>query len=151
MRPRKIVVAGTAVLLRLASGTAFAYFTSSGAGAATASTAAMATVTVAATAGTPSTPLYPGGTGDVTLRVTNPNAYTVTLISVTAATGSISASNSCAPTGVTFTAQTGLTISIAASGTTQVDLPAAASMSAAAANSCQGATFSIPVTVTVRK
>ena len=41
----------------------------------------MLTVTVAATAGTPSTPLYPGGTGDVTLRVTNPNAYAVTLVS----------------------------------------------------------------------
>jgi hypothetical protein len=151
MRCRKITLAGVAVLLSLASGTAFAYFTTSGAGAASASTGTMLTVTLAATAGTPSTPLYPGGTGDVTLRVTNPNGYVVTLVSVAGTGGTITASNGCSPTGVTFTDQAGLNIPIAASGTTQVDLPGAAAMDATSANACQGATFSIPVTITVRK
>jgi hypothetical protein len=151
MRYRKITLTGAAALLSLASGVAFAYFTSSGTGSASASTATMATVTVAASAGSPGTPLYPGGTGDVSLRVTNPNAYAVTLVSVAGTGGTITASNGCSPTGVTFTDQTGLNIPIPASGTTQVDLPGAAAMNVTSANTCQGATFSIPVSITVRK
>ena len=151
MRYRKLTLAGIAALLSLTAGAAFAYFTSSGTGSAAASTGTMLTVTVAATAGTPGTPLYPGGTGDVTLRVTNPNAYPVTLVGVAGTGGTITASNACSPTGVTFTDRTGLSTPIAASGTTQVDLPGAAAMNTTAANLCQGATFSIPVTITVRK
>ncbi len=151
MRRRKLLLlAAVAVVLSLGSGTAYAYFTSSGSGSRSASTATMLTVTVAATAGTPGTALLPGGSGDVTLQLTNPNSFVVRLISVTG-NGAITASDGCSPTGVTFTDQTGLSIAIAASGTTQVDLPAAAAMSVTSANACQGTTFHVPVTITVRK
>jgi hypothetical protein len=150
MRFRKSLVAAAAVPVSLGAGVAFAYFTSTGSGTAAASTAAMQAVTVAAATGTPSNPLYPGGTGDVVLKVTNPNSYAVTLVRV-AGSGTITAGNGCSPTGVTFTDQTGLSIPIAASATTQVDLPSAAAMQATSASTCQGATFSIPVTITVQK
>ena len=92
MRYRKTLLAAAAILLSLGSGTAFAYFTSAGTGTASASTGTMLTVTVAATAGPPSALLYPGGTGDVALQVTNPNNYAVTLVSVVATGGTITAS-----------------------------------------------------------
>jgi hypothetical protein len=110
-------------------------------------------VTVAAATGTPSTPLLPGGTGDVILNVNNPNAYAVTLVSVSG-NGTITADgghSGCTTTGVTFNNQSGLTINIPASTTTAVDLPGAASMSTASLSACQGATFSIPVSITVHK
>jgi hypothetical protein len=54
----------------------------------------------------------------------------------------------CTTTGVTFTDQTGLTLDVAASTATQFTLNGAASMSNASLNACQGATFTIPVTLT---
>jgi hypothetical protein len=150
MRYRTILVTLAAVTVSLGSGAAYAYFTSSGTATRSGSTGAL-TVTLAATVGLPSSALYPGGTGDVTLEVTNPNSFAVTLVSVMPAAGTVTASNGCSPTGVSLTSQTGLSIPIAASGTTQVDLPGAASMSNASANACQGATFSIPVVITVQK
>ena len=54
----------------------------------------------------------------------------------------------CTTTGVTFTDQSGLTLDIAASTSTQFTLNGAASMSNASLNACQGATFTIPVTLT---
>ena len=149
MRHRAVLVAATALAVSAGSATAYAYFTASGSGGAAASTGALQTVTVAATAGTPSGELVPGGNADVSLRVTNPNGFAVTLVSVTGS-GAITASNSCSPTGVTFTDQTGLSISIP-SGTSQVHLSGAAAMSPASADACQGATFTIPVTIVVHK
>jgi hypothetical protein len=103
---------------------------------------------------TPSAPLLPGGSGDATLKVNNPNSFAVTLLSVTPATGTITpdgSHSSCTTTGVTFTSQTGLKITIPAASTQAVDLPSAVSMSTASSAGCQGATFSIPVTITVQK
>jgi len=53
----------------------------------------------------------------------------------------------CTTTGVSFTDQTGLSISVPASGQTQTTLSGAATMSNASLNACQGATFTIPVTI----
>jgi hypothetical protein len=57
----------------------------------------------------------------------------------------------CTTTGVTFADQAGLNTAIAGSGTTLVHLPGAAAMSTASSNGCQGATFSIPVSISVRE
>jgi D-arabinose 1-dehydrogenase-like Zn-dependent alcohol dehydrogenase len=57
----------------------------------------------------------------------------------------------CTTTGVTFTNQTGFSSTIGASGTTLVHLPNAASMDATSSSGCQGATFSIPVSITAHK
>jgi hypothetical protein len=156
MRRRFALVIGTTVLLTLGllAGSAYAYFRSSGAGFGSGSTGALAAVTVVATTSTANTPLLPGGgPGDVILHVDNPNAFAVTLVRVTG-NGTITADAghpSCTTTGVTFTDQTNLQVGIPASNASfQVDLAAAASMNLASSNGCQGATFSIPVKITVR-
>ena len=151
---RRLLLIGTLVLL--VAGTASAYFTSSGSGAASRTAGTMQPVTVTALVGgdTPSSVLLPGTTGDVILRVNNPNSYAVTLQSVMSGPGSLTADSghpNCTTSGVAFNNQTGLSTTIAASGTTLVDLPGAASMSTTSSNGCQGATFSIPVTITVQK
>jgi len=155
MRRRRRLVSVLAIVGVLAVGAAaWAYFTSSGSGSAHASTGSMSTVTLNAAAGTPSTPLYPGGTGDVSLEVNNPNAYAVTLVSV-AGHGTITPDaghSGCTTTGVTFTNQTGLNTTIPGGATNdQIALPGAVSMSSLSSSGCQGATFSIPVTITVDK
>ena len=70
-RATVILVASTTGLFGIA--TASAYFTASGSGSASASVGTVS-VSVSAVTGTPTTPLIPGGTGDVTLKVTNSNA-----------------------------------------------------------------------------
>jgi hypothetical protein len=156
LRRRGLVLAAVAVLAAIAAAVASAFVTTDGSASGSGSTGTLQAVTVTAFTGgdAPSSSLLPGGSADVILRVNNPNSYAVTLISVTAGPGSITADSnhgSCSPASVTFNNQTGLATSIAASGTTLVDLPSAASMSTSAANGCQGATFAVPVTITVRK
>ncbi|HTX28905.1 MAG TPA: hypothetical protein VME19_18035 [Streptosporangiaceae bacterium] len=152
-RPLLLIAPAVCVAVGLASGAAYAYFTSSGTGTGSASVGIMQTVTIASATVSPSTPLLPGGSGDVTLEVTNPNAFDATLVSVAGA-GTITADSGhpgCTTTGVTFTDQTGLSTDIPADSTTEINLPGAASMSAASSPGCQGATFSIPVTITVQQ
>jgi hypothetical protein len=94
--------------------------------------------------------LYPGGTGAVKVKVTNPNAFAVTITGVTGAGTIVSDKGAgCdASTGVTFTNQTGLSLALAAGATTVFSLPGAAAMSNSSVTSCQGGTFTIPVTLT---
>ena len=133
---------------------AFAAFTAKGQRQSSASTSPFHPVTVAALAGgdNPSSTLQPGGQGDVILRISNPNTFAVTLVSVSA-NGTVTASGSgaCTTIGVSFTNIAGLTMPIAAAGTTLVHLAGAASMSATSSSGCQGATFSIPVAIVVNK
>ncbi len=155
MSTKRRVVSVLAVVGVLAvGGAAYAYFTSSGSGSGHGTTGTMSTVTLSATAGSPSTPLYPGGSGDVSLEVNNPNSYPVTLVSVSG-NGTItpdSGHSACTTTGVTFSNQSGLSTNIPASTTNYpVHLSGAVSMSTSSSNGCQGATFSIPVTITVDK
>ena len=70
---RRLVSVLTVVGVLAVGGTAYAYFTSSGSGSGHATTGTMSTVTLSATAGSPSPPLDPGGSGDVSLEVNNPN------------------------------------------------------------------------------
>jgi hypothetical protein len=150
-----MVGAAVALLIGITGGAASAYWSSIGSGSGPASTGTLQPVTVTAFVGgdAPSSTLIPGGSADVVLRVNNPNAYTVTLVSASG-NGSITPDAShaaCTTTGVTFSNQSGLSSPIAASGTTLVDLPGAASMGITSSNGCQGATFSIPVSITVQK
>jgi hypothetical protein len=146
--------AAAAVIIGLSGGAAYAYFTSSGSGSGVATTGSMETVTIAAiTSQTPNTALLPGSAGEVVVNVHNPNAFAVSLVSVVA-DGSISVSGglggcTVANSGVSFTSQNGLSVPIPATTTKLVRLAGAASMSSTSANGCQGATFSIPVTITV--
>jgi hypothetical protein len=157
VRVRRRVQGGVAAFVAIFSAfvgvtAASAYFTAAGAGHGQAHVGTLS-VTVSATTGTPSTPLIPGGTGDVALQVVNPNSFAVTLKAVTGS-GTITPDAghaTCAPTGVSFTDQSALSINVPANSTTPVALTGAASMSTLSANGCQGATFTIPVTIGVRK
>ncbi len=156
VRRRRLVALLTAAAVLAVGGAVWAYFTTSGSGAGHGSTGTMSTVTLNATAGTASTPLYPGGTGDVSLEVNNPNAYAVTLVSVALKTGGTITADAghsgCTTTGVTFANQTGLSTTIPAGASAdRIDLAGAVSMNSSSLNACQGATFSIPVTITVQK
>lgn len=156
MRNRRFMLAVSAACLAagLGAGAAYAYFTSSGSGSGGASVGSMQTVTLAAATAAPTTPLLPGGAaGEVTLEVDNPNSFPVTLVNVTQS-GTITADSghsSCTDTEVTFTNQTSLGQTIPASSTVKVDLPGAVAMGQASSPGCQGATFSIPVTITAQK
>lgn len=149
-----LIMSAVGLIIGLGSGVAYAYFTSSGRGTGSASIGTMQPVTLVSATVAPSTLLLPGNTGDVTLKVNNQNSFAVTLVSVTGTGGTITADTGhpgCTTTGVTFTNQTSLNTSIPASTTATIDLPGAASMSTASSVGCQGATFSIPVTITVHK
>ncbi len=149
-----LIVPASCVAAGLASVAAYAYFTSTGTGPGSASVGTAATVSISSATVSPTTHLLPGGSGDVTLQVTNPGAFAVTLVSVTGTAGAITADSGhsgCTTTGVTFTSQTGLSTVIAPDSTAAIDLPGAAAMSTASSPGCQGATFSIPVTITVQQ
>ena len=93
--------------------------------------------------------LYPGGTGDVYIKVTNPNPFGVTITSVTGA-GTITSDKGAAcdaATGVTFTNATGLSQAVAAGATVTFFLANKLAMSNASDNSCQGAIFTAPITL----
>jgi hypothetical protein len=147
-----IVLSAAGLITGLSAGAAYAYFTTPGNGIGSAAVGSMQAVTIAATTATPGNPLLPGGSGDVTLEVTNPNPFPVTLLSVTSS-GTITADAShpgCTTTGVTFS-QTTVNKAIPASSTTTIDLKGAAAMDTTSSDGCQGAAFSIPVTITVQK
>jgi hypothetical protein len=149
---RTVLAAAVAVVFVAGlAGAAHGFWRTSGSGSATATSATLETVTVeATTAADTASRLQPGGTADVVLRVHNPNPYAVQVVSV-ALTGAVTAEGGigpCATTGVTFTDPgSGATL---APGTQVLVLAGAASMGSAADSGCQGATFHIPVTLTVR-
>jgi hypothetical protein len=143
-----------AVLTILASltvvGLVYAAWTTNGTGSAYSKAGtAQALTTVDVSASTSAT-LYPGVTGDVLIKLSNPNPYQVTVTAVTGS-GSITPDaghSGCTTTGVSFTDQSGLSLVVPASGVLQTTLTGAASMSNASLNACQGATFTIPVSLT---
>jgi hypothetical protein len=145
----RIIGAGVTLVVLAAVGLAYAAWTSSGSGSgyAKAGTAQQLT-TVDVSANTTAT-LYPGSNGNVRIKIANPNPYPVRVTDITG-NGAITADAghaSCVTTGVTFTDQTGQTIDVAANGATETTLTNAASMSNASDNGCQGAVFTIPVSL----
>jgi hypothetical protein len=151
---RKLAVALIATMLGIV-GLVYAAWTTNGTGDAYAkagTAAAIGTIDVSAST---IASLYPGVSGDVLIKLDNPNPYSVTVTAVTG-NGSITADaghSGCTTTGVTFTNQTGLSLVVpakagAVNGTLQTSLTNAASMSNASLNACQGATFTIPVSLT---
>jgi hypothetical protein len=155
LRRRVVLLAAvTALIASLGGGAAYAYFKSTGSGNAGGNSGTLGPVTLT-TAATPTKPLVPGGSGDVTLTINNSNTFNVSLVSV-ALNGTITAVGNAtcsASTGVTFTPYGPPSPVITLTpGTNHVDLPAAASMSpTGSVSACQGATFSIPVEITVQK
>lgn len=147
------IAVGVAATSLLGTGIAYAYWSSEGAAASSAGTATL-TITAPALSGeTPNSTLYPGGSADVIVKLSNPNSFPVQIVSITA-TGDAQAHNGCSPTGVHFVPPVDFSapqFSLAANQSTVLHLAGAMSMTTDSASTCQGQTFSLPVTVTVRK
>jgi hypothetical protein len=146
---KRLTVASVMVGAMLAASVAFAAWTATGSGHGYAKAGtAQALATVDASASTAAT-LYPGATGHVKITISNPNSYPVRVTSVTG-NGAITSDQGAAcdaSTGVTYADQTGLSLDVAAGGSQTFTLTGAVSMSNASDNSCQGAVFSIPVSL----
>jgi hypothetical protein len=150
---RRLIFAAVTVMALGIVSLGYAAWTSSGNGSgfAQASTAkALTSLSVSAT----SASLYPGATADLQLNLNNPNPYPVKVTDVTG-NGAITADAAHAtcgqdaqhPTGVSYTDQHNLNITVPANSSTQVALSNSIAMTNASDNSCQGATFTVPVSL----
>jgi hypothetical protein len=147
--PRRWPVIAVVAAGALLTGVAIAAWVVSGSGSGYAKAGTASALTLGDASASTTADLYPGVSGSVKLSITNPNAFAVRVTTVTG-TGAITSDKGAAcnaATGVTFTNQTGLTLDLAAGATTTFTLAGAVSMSNASDNSCQGAIFTIPVSV----
>jgi hypothetical protein len=103
---------------------------------------------VSATPATPTAELFPGGSADAALTLTNPNPVAMTVSSIRGSGPITSDSAACdaAGNGVSFTDPAGAW-EVANSASLVVNLADAVRMSVDSATECQGATFTIPVSV----
>jgi hypothetical protein len=147
------------ILVALPSAAALAYWSGTGTG--TASVTLPNPLALSVSAGVPSYPLSPGETGSVNVIVSNPNTIQEHIGSFTADFDSgdpitvDSAHSGCDVSALSFITQTngGVGWNVpskvgASDGTLTVDLAHALTMSDAAANACQGASFAVPLDVT---
>jgi hypothetical protein len=145
----KLVAAGLVTSLA-AVGVGIAAWSTNGSGTAYAEAATASALTLGDASGSTTGDLYPGAAGALKVEITNPNSFPVQITAVSA-NGAITsdAGASCnAAHGVTLANQSGLSLSLAAGATSTFTLAGAVSMSNSSHTSCQGAVFSIPVTVT---
>jgi hypothetical protein len=149
--PRKLFVALAALAALIGAGILFAAWSTSGSGNGYAKAGSASALTIGDASASTSADLYPGATGAVKLKVTNPNSFPVRITAVAKqSSGSISSDKGAAcnaATGLTFTDQSGLTLDLAAGATSTFTLSGAVAMSNASDNTCQGAIFTIPVDV----
>jgi hypothetical protein len=153
-RPGRPMLIGIAVSLVFA-GTAAAYWAGGGAGAATGT--ATTTQAVVVSAGTPTTRVYPGGQAAVAVNIANPNAFPVRVAALALdpaqGTGGFAVDAghaSCGVGSLSFTGQnnggSGWNVPPrvgAVNGSLAVELANSLSMAAGAADSCQGASFTV--------
>ena len=134
---------------------AYAAFSAHGSGIGSATTATIQSITISV-AGTSGTSLLPTGSpmGDLRMSVQNGNSFSLAVTNIQQ-NGTISVDGghpSCtaANAGVTVPAQavTGVTIP---TGTNVVDVLGVVQMATNSNNSCQGATFTIPVTIALKQ
>ncbi len=158
---KRVGVVFSASILMLGGGVAWAAWTNSGTGAANAQATTATGLVV--TAGTPSSTLYPKpadgysdpSIGAVYTTVANPNPYPVQVttvsfgaVTITPLSGRSCPVGSVVPTSSTPTVvATPITLAANASATA-VTIPGAVEMISTAEDGCQGASFSVPVTLT---
>ena len=149
--PRKAFVVLALLLSAVAASAVIAAWVTNGTGPVYAKAQTSSNLTLSDASASTTADLYPGATGSVKLKVTNPNPFPVRITSVAKQASAITSDKGAAcdaSTGVTFSDQTGLTLDVAAGATVTLTLANAISMSNASDNSCQGALFTIPVNVT---
>ena len=149
--PRKAFVLLALLLSAVAASAVIAAWVTNGTGPGYARAQTSSNLTLSDASASTTADLYPGATGSVKLKVTNPNPFPVRITSVAKQASAITSDKGAAcdaSTGVTFSDQTGLALDVAAGATVTLTLANAISMSNASDNSCQGALFTIPVNVT---
>jgi hypothetical protein len=149
-RKRTIVVVAVLMLGAVAVGVGLSAWSISGTGNGAAKATTASAITLADASGFTSADLYPGATGNLKLRATNPNPFPVRITAVSG-NGTITSDKGAAcdaSTGVTLANQSGLTLDLAAGATATLTVPNAVSMSNSSDNSCQGAVFTVPVSLT---
>ena len=128
------------------AGTAYALWTAGGIGSVNASAATAQDLT-ASPVTVPSSLLYPGATTDAKITINNPNPYPVTVVSIAGGTVTSDKGPACnASTGVSFANQSGA-FAVPAGASQTFTLTNAVTMSNASDSSCQGAVFTLPVTL----
>jgi hypothetical protein len=146
---RRILAAVLIGLAVGAGGLADAAWTDSGSGTGYSKATTASALVIGDASGSTTADLYPGGTGTLYVLVSNPNPFAVTVANVVSA-GTITSNKGAAcdaSTGVTFANQAGLSQVIVAGSSATLTLSGAVSMTNASDTTCQGAIFSIPVTV----
>ncbi len=147
---RNFIVGTMTLIVMSAVGFVYAAWTTNGSGSGYAKAGSSQSLTTVDVSASTAATLYPGVSGDVKLQISNPNPYNVRVTAVSG-NGTITPDaghSGCTTTGVSFTNQTGLTIDVAANSSTTTTLTGAAAMSNASLNACQGAAFTIPVSLT---
>ena len=141
--------------LLVAGAAAYGAWSVSGSGTGSASAATATNLTL--TSGTPATALYPNGNADVATTIANGNPFPVHVSSIALDTGqgangfSVDAGHSgCDLSTLSFAAQSngGSGWDVPANDTLDVDATDAVSMSGAAGDPCQGASFTLHLTAT---
>jgi len=152
---KKIAFLGILALALTAIGVAIAAWTTGGSGSGQASAGTAASMSISA--GTPSSSLYPTGSADVAAVISNPNPYKVHVSSIALGAISVDGGHSgCNTSSVSVTSpqdNSGSGWDVPAksggvNGSLNVDMANAISMSNAANDSCQGATFTVALTAT---
>jgi len=140
----------TAAAMLTVVATAAAAWTVAGTGKGTAKAGSAASLVLSDASTFTTSALYPGATGDLTLRVRNPNPFPVRITTVSG-NGAITSDKGTAcdqSTGVSLSNRSGLALDVPAGATATLTVPAAVAMSAASADACQGAMFAVPVSLT---
>jgi hypothetical protein len=147
----RLAVALLVALLTLMSGVTFGGWSVTGTGSGYSKALSAQSLTLSDASASTSAQLYPGGSGDLVVKVTNPNPFAVTITAVSNGSGSITSNkgSACdASTGVTYTNTTGLSQAVGAGATVTFSVTGKVAMSNASDTSCQGATFTIPINLT---
>ena len=146
-RRRTFVAMAIVGVIVTGGGIAAALWSANGSGPGQAKALSAQSLTV--TAATGAADLYPGFTGgDVFFTITNPNPYPVTFTSMTAGTVTSSNQAACPSANVSVANASGLSLAAAASSTSGTQSIAnVVTMAAGAPDGCQGATFTINLTL----
>jgi hypothetical protein len=148
-RKSRLIGGAVTILVLGVVGLVYAAWTTSGSGSGYAKAGTSQALTTLDVSVSTIADLYPGTNGNVLVRVNNPNPYPVRVTDING-NGAITAGGgigTCTTTGVTYTNQTG-TFDIPANSAATFTLNNAAHMTNASENGCQGATFTIPVSLT---
>jgi hypothetical protein len=109
-------------------------------------------VTLVGATGTVSSKLIPGATADLSLQLNNPNGYAVTVTGISQnGTVTVVGGSGCTTSGVSVPTKAGLSVTVASGNNAVAHIPNGASMDISSDSGCQGASFHIPVTLTVQR